>query len=141
VAGREASENNPRFSPDGRWIAYTSDETGQNEVYVAPFPGLDRRYQVSSNGGANLRWSQAGHELFFFNRREGGMFSARYSTTDGVFRWDTPTRLFSIGVTGVSPDAQRFLINKSNPDAWIREIHLVENWFQVLREMEGGGES
>ena len=115
-----------------------SSETGQTEVYVAPFPELDRRYQVSGDGGSFPRWSQAGDELFFYSRAAGGQFSVRYSTDDRVFRWETPELLFPLGVTGVSPDAQRFLINRLDPDAWIREIHVVENWFQVLREREGG---
>ena len=66
------------------------------------------------------------------------MFSVRYSTNGRVFRWETPTFLISTGVAGVSPDAQRFLISRSNPTAMINEIHLVETWFEVLREKAGG---
>jgi serine/threonine-protein kinase len=138
VAGTESYEYQARFSPEGDWIAYTSDETGQPEVYVVPFPELSWKQQISSNGGHSPRWSQAGDELFFA-RPGRGMFSARYSTEGRVFRWETPTFLFPLGVVGVSPDAQRFLVNRRNPDAWIREIHLVENWFQMVKEKEAGG--
>jgi Tol biopolymer transport system component len=139
IAGTEAAETNPSFSPDGRWIAYQSYETEYPEIFVAPFPELDRRYPVSSNGGIAPRWSQTGNELFFYSSAGGGMFSVRYSTEGRVFRWETPTFLFSVGVQGVSPDAQRFLVNLTNPDGFATEIHLVENWFQVLKELEGGG--
>jgi Tol biopolymer transport system component len=137
VAGTEVGGSYPRFSPDGRWIAYVSYETGQSEIYVVPFPELDRRLQVSSNGGTFPRWSQTGDELFFYSHQDGALMSVRYTTDDGVFRWETPTRAFPLGVAGVSPDAQRFLVNQSNPDAMVREIHLVENWFQVMQEKEG----
>jgi serine/threonine-protein kinase len=139
IAGTEAAEVNPTFSPDGRWIAYQSYETDSPEIYVAPFPELVPRYPVSSNEGIAPRWSQTGNELFFYSSAGGGMFSVRYSTEGGVFRWETPTFLCSVGVQGVSPDAQRFLVNLTNPDGFATEIHVVENWFQVVQELEGGG--
>jgi Tol biopolymer transport system component len=138
IAGTEAAEVNPSFSPDGRWIAYQSYETDHAEIYVAPFPELVPRYPVSSNGGIAPRWSQAGNELFFYSRAGGGMFSVRYSSEGDVFRWETPTFLFSTGVQGVSPDAQRFLVNLTNPEGFATEMHVVVNWFERLKELEGG---
>jgi Tol biopolymer transport system component len=57
----------PRFSPDCKWVAYTSNETGQNEVYVTQFPGSGRRYQVSKQGGQAAHWRGDGKELFYFS--------------------------------------------------------------------------
>ena len=58
-------ETQPKFSPDGRWIAYSSNETGQMEIYVRPYPGPGGKRQVSTNGGNKPRWSQDGRELFY----------------------------------------------------------------------------
>jgi serine/threonine-protein kinase len=58
-------EHTPRFSPDGKWIAYVSDESGRNDVYVQPFPGPGPKWLVSTDGGLDPLWSQTGHELFY----------------------------------------------------------------------------
>src|SRR4029077_11465276 len=60
------NEGQPRFSPDGRWLAYLSDETGRNEVYVQPFPGSGHRVRTSTAGGEEPIWSRDGRELFYF---------------------------------------------------------------------------
>ena len=60
-----ASEGEPTLSPDGHWLAYTSDESGQPEIYVRRFPGLEGRWQLSDGGGINPRWSPDGRELFY----------------------------------------------------------------------------
>src|SRR5207249_2717436 len=60
-----ATETNPMFSPDGRWIAYQSNESGRSEIYVRPFPGPGGKWQVSTQGGANPIWSRARRELLF----------------------------------------------------------------------------
>ena len=65
----EFNEHGPSFSPDGRWLAYTSDHTGVQQVYVQPFPGLDRRIPVSTDGGREPRWSPSGGELFHSSLR------------------------------------------------------------------------
>ena len=61
----EASERLARFSPDGQWIAYISDESGTNEIYVQTFPGSGGKWQVSPNGGYSLTWTRNGKELFY----------------------------------------------------------------------------
>ena len=92
VAGGESS---PAFSPDGRWLAYVSDESGRAEVYVRPFPDLDtRKIQVSLDGGAAPRWNPDGEELFYLSAA-GDMMAARMATTPtlnvtGVTRLFTP---------------------------------------------------
>lgn len=61
----EFDESNPQFSTDGHWIAYNSNESGKNEVYVAPFPGPGGKWQVSAAGGTSPRWRPDGKELFY----------------------------------------------------------------------------
>ena len=69
------SERAPRFSPDGRYVAYVSNESGQNEVYVQPFPEGGRKVTVSNNGGTKVRWSRDGNELFYVEGTDvGGRF-------------------------------------------------------------------
>ena len=106
----------PTFSPDGRWIAYTSEESGRFEVYVAPFPPTGARWQVSSAGGVQPTWRRDGRELFFLGS-DGTMKAARIELggTAGLGTADTlfQTRLTpsgSVDQYAVSPDGKRFLI-------------------------------
>ena len=62
-----AYEGGPQFSPDGRWVAYVSNESGEMEVYIRPFEGPDRKWQVSTQGGTQPRWSKNGRELVYRN--------------------------------------------------------------------------
>ena len=89
VAETPATEWSGRFSPDGRWVAYQSNESGRDEVYVVSFPSADVRHQVSSSGGRWPRWSRESGELFFWQDAE--LLATRVSTA-GVFRRATPTR-------------------------------------------------
>lgn len=104
---------------------------------MVAFPELTGTRQVTADGGSNPFWSSDGHELFF--RSAGTLMSARVSTEGGVFRWDPPQPLFNGLVYGVTPDGDRFLAVRANPDSWAEEIHVVTNWFQVLKGKEGGG--
>ena len=67
VVNTPFAERHPRLSPDGRWLAYTSDEAGRQEVFVQPFPGPGGRLQVSIDGGTEPVWSRDGRELFYIN--------------------------------------------------------------------------
>ena len=87
----EGRVSTPRVSPDGRWIAYVSNTSGQNEVYVIPFPESGRRVTVSTNGGNSPVWSRDGHELFYVS--DDRMMSVAIETVDG-FRPGTPRELF-----------------------------------------------
>jgi serine/threonine-protein kinase len=89
VATTPASELEPTFSPDGRWIAYGSAQTGRSEIYVRPFPGLDGTWQVSSAGGAFPTWSKSGHELLFATLDQRIM-AVSYSTDGSAFRATAP---------------------------------------------------
>jgi Tol biopolymer transport system component len=138
VAVTPAREQSGRFSPDGKWVAYQSDESGRDEVYVASFPSADRRRQVSTDGGRFPRWSRTGGELFYW--RDSTLMAMRVSTTGSFGRADA-TPLFTMddadptyGRWDASADGQRFLIAGRNPGAPTREIHLVLNWNAILRK-------
>jgi hypothetical protein len=114
-----ATEVQARFSPDGRWIAYASDETGRWEVFVEPFPISGTRSQVSKNGGSQPVWRENGAELYFL-APDGKLMSAAVKT-GATFSHDTPRPLFQTRMRPTYPpypvdydvtsDAQRFLIN------------------------------
>jgi Tol biopolymer transport system component len=115
-----AAENWAAFSPDGRWVAYSSDESGQSEVYVAPFPaGSRRKWQISSGGGSQARWRRDGRELFYLT--PGRMLmSVTVSGSGSDFTAASPQALFEMRYAyaqyhafAVTPDGQRFLVNSA----------------------------
>lgn len=123
------------FSPDGKWLAYQSNETGRPEVYVEPYPGPGGRSQVSTGGGTVPRWNRNGKELFF---RTGDKMMAVDVETGAAFRAATPKILFEKATTGydVAPDGRRFLMLKAAPvtqGGTPSELHVVVNWFEELR--------
>jgi len=134
------SSRHGQFSPDGRWLAYVSSETGRAEVYVVSFPGLQGRQQVSIHGGTWPRWSAESGELFF--RDEDTIMVSRVSTGDAFGR-EVPEPLFvTSSINGgydVSADGQRFLVARENPDSPAREIRIVLNWFEELKSKWGRG--
>ena len=129
-----------KFSPDSRFVAYVSDESGGNEVYVRPFPGGDGKWQVSGNGGTQPRWSKDGKELFYVER---DTLMAVAVATAPSFTSGPVTRLFQDaslpGTTpryDVSADGRRFVLIE--PVAVAEEkppsIHIVENWFEEFKD-------
>jgi Tol biopolymer transport system component len=111
------NETAPEFSPDGRWLAYQSDESGRFEIYVQAFPGPGGKVPVSADGGTRPRWSSKGQELFY---RNGGKMMAVGVQAGLSFRAGTPRVLFE-GRYGnqydVMPDGQRFItIESSEPN-------------------------
>jgi serine/threonine-protein kinase len=124
-----ADERFPALSPDGKWLAYTSNVTGVDEVYVASFPETRARVSVSSGGGAEPRWSADGSELFF---RNGNTILSVKTRTTPTFEFASAVDLFtapydfsSVFNWDVLPDG-RFVMVKSNPRIG-REIRLVFN--------------
>ncbi len=141
------SESAPEISPDGQWIAYASDESGWNEVYVRPFPDVDKgKWQVSTSGGGSPLWSPDGRELFFLS---GESAMAIAVETKPVFNPGTPRTLFRranlrAGVTtgmpwDIHPDGKRFLMMKEagatlSAPAGPRKINIVLNWTEELKQ-------
>ena len=134
------NEGAPIFSPDGRWLAYVSDESGRNEIYVQPFPGPGGKRQISTEGGAEPVWAPNG-ELFY---RNGVPMMAVEITTEPGFSAGTPRLLFEgtyrASPSGfsvwydVTPDGQRFLMVQPQLGAGV-QIHVVENWFEELKRL------
>jgi WD40-like Beta Propeller Repeat len=134
----EFNEAQPVLSPDGRWVAFTSDETGAQQVYIQAYPGGEQRQQVSSGGGTEPQWRKDGREIFFLN--ENRTMTAAPVSSAGVP--GTPQLLFQtrVAVTGnayrrsyeVSPDGQRFLVNTMPGDAHQPVIHVVLDWRALL---------
>jgi Tol biopolymer transport system component len=132
----------PRFSPDGRWLAYASDESGRYEIYVQPFPGPGGKSQVSTEGGTEPVWARNG-ELFY---RSGNKMMVVETNTRTNFSASAPKMLFeghfasyqTVPSFDVTPDGQRFLV--SNPTGAARaEISVVLNWTDELKQKAGAG--
>ncbi len=128
----------PRFSPDGRFVAYVSSESGRSEVYVRPFPGPGERWQVSRSGGERPVWSPNGRELYFL---EQGRLMASAVRSDHGFESSTPVPLFEadfrVGFGGerdydVAPDG-RFLLLLTVPESRRRGIQVIANWASGLK--------
>ncbi len=106
----------PQLSPDGRWVAYASNESGRYEVYVRPFPGGGEPAQVSNAGGAAPRWRRDGRELFYLTLPpDQSVVAVPVGVEGGAFKAGAPAPLFKVELSGndydVSADGQRFLIN------------------------------
>ena len=122
------------FSPDGGWIAYSSDESGREEVYVAPYPGGGGKVQVTPAGGTEPAWSPKGHELFY--RQDDRMMAVPVETRPSL-QVGKPVVLFAAKYDAgydVSPDGQRFLmVKKSEEQALPAQINIVLDWLDELR--------
>jgi Tol biopolymer transport system component len=134
------NEATPRFSPDGQWLAYISDESGRYEVYVQPYPGPGGRWQISTDGGTEPVWNPKGGELFY---RSGDKMMEVQITTHPSFALSKPRVLFErrffVQTTSpnydVSPDGQRFLMIKPDEQtASPTQISVVLNWFEELKQ-------
>jgi dipeptidyl aminopeptidase/acylaminoacyl peptidase len=128
------------FSPDGQYVAYQSDESGRNEVYVRPAVGGGGKWQISTGGGTNARWSRDGREIFYAQGES--LMAAPVSVAGGTLRQATPVELFPSRVFAdplrtwdAHPDGKRFLIaEEDETDARPTSIHVIENWPALLRE-------
>ena len=140
----------PEFSPDGRYVAYSSNETGAWQVYIRPFQGDGPRVQISNRGSEPL-WSPAGNEIFY--RLEDQVIAVELSTTPALkagkrtvlfaglyeLSGDRPNRNYD-----VTPDGQRFLMVKPNPagpEPPAEYITVVFNWIEELQNRLRSGRS
>ena len=141
--GTRFNEGGGSFSPDGRWLAYVSDESGRNEIFVQPYPGPGGKWQVSTEGGTEPLWNRNGRELFY---RSGNTMMTVETTTEPRFAVGTPRRLFEgeyvaiefpqLADYDVSADGQRFLMVKEiDRTPSTAQINVVLNWFQELQRL------
>jgi len=133
-------EGRGQFSPDGKWVAYTSDESGGgNEVYVRSFPAGGAKRRVSSKGGDWVRWRGDGGEMFYI-AADGKVMSVAVQASAGSLELGTPQALFMIPVAlatsgdiapysyDVRPDGQRFLVAVPAGDAVLPPMTVIPNW-------------
>jgi eukaryotic-like serine/threonine-protein kinase len=128
----KAPEGQARFSPDGRWVAYWSGESGVGEIYVLPFPGPGDRWQVST-GGWDPVWRRDGKELFYLSG--DGVVAVDVKMAGSTLETGPPRPLFRLPPQAeiettydVSPDGQRFLTIVSDKEARLVPITLMQNW-------------
>ena len=135
VPNTEARGANGRLSPDGRWLAYESWESGQSEVWVQPFPASGAKWQISQEGGVKPRWRRDGKELYFM-ARDGALLAAPITAQESV-QAGARVRLFPIrpsrSLTGqypydVSADGQRFLVISPLEDEGTTPVTILLNW-------------
>jgi serine/threonine-protein kinase len=144
------TERNGEVSPDGRWLAYESDETGQFEIYVRPFPEVEAgKWLVSAGGGREPLWARSGRELFYHGP-DGAVMGVPVEAAGGRFRTSTPAKVLEgryytggAGFPGrtydVASDGARFLMIKEGDgasDAAARPaIVVVQHWVDELRRL------
>jgi Tol biopolymer transport system component len=139
VAQGEFSETFAVFSPNGRWIAFATTETGQGNVFVQQFPGPGERHQVSTEGGGRPIWRADGKELFYL-ASNGSLMAVPIDLTN-QFESRTQHALFRAGasqfstgqVYAVTKDGQRFLVNGRPQQSNSTPLTVVVNWKAALR--------
>ncbi|HEY4979207.1 MAG TPA: protein kinase, partial [Candidatus Acidoferrum sp.] len=146
--GKSSSLAEPMFSPDGHWIAYSSADSGPPQVYVVPFPQSGGKWQISTDGGAEPRWSKTGHELFYSKGQQ--IFTVSYLVDKNSFVASKPQPLFD-GIAmrfpytafDVSADGQHFVAFQFEGGKKIErtEPTVVVNWLDEVRRQVAAGQS
>jgi len=134
------NEISPTFSPNGRWLAYVSDESGRNEVYVRSFPGPGGKWPISSDGGTEPVWAPDGRELFYRNNEK--MMAVAMETANDfsagipvvLFEHRSPASPIDVPEYSVTPDGQRFIMVQGNAHALTR-LNVVLNWTEELKRL------
>ena len=128
------------FSPDERWLAYSSDESGRWEDYVRPFPGPGGKWQISTDGGTYLFWGPDGQELFHRSLEGDRMLVVSYTTEGESFRAGRPRELFqgqfAFGTNpdaDIAPDGKRFVMLQSEGAAEADRAHQADLRFELVR--------
>jgi serine/threonine protein kinase/Tol biopolymer transport system component len=135
----EFNEGWARFSPDGKWIAHESDESGTWEVYIRPFPGPGGKWQISAKGGEYVYWRGDGKELYY-QSSDNKVKATEIGISGSAIEVGAEKTLFDLpggsasSITGVSPDGQKFLINVPVVEQSKAPLSLVTNWDTGLKK-------
>jgi eukaryotic-like serine/threonine-protein kinase len=133
-------ERAPTVSPDGKWLAYHSNESGRPEIYITAFPGGGAKWQVSSNGGSTPKWRHDGKELFFLDPQDN-IAAVDVNASGNAVKLGAPHTLFQavgiqrdFGPYDVTADGKKFLINSGNLKEGTEPVTLVQNWPAELKK-------
>ncbi len=145
LVAEDHQETEPALSPDSRWLAYVSNETGRSEVYVRPFPNTaEGKWQVSTDGGTEPAWAHSGRELFYKNGRDElvrveVLRGATFVTGDQQVLFSAREYLSSLfhRMYDVTPDDQRFVMLRNLGGEDAGELIVVENFFEELKAKVG----
>jgi Tol biopolymer transport system component len=147
-AATRFEEWSARFSPDSRWVAFVSTESGSPEVYVSPVNASGDRTRISIGGGTTPRWRGDGRELFYASPDNRSIMSVSVTPSPRTFIAGVPSRLFSIGAAAardrarstaydVSPDGRRFLISVPAGEPSASRVTVVLNWIAAMKKQPG----
>jgi Tol biopolymer transport system component len=133
-----------QFSPDGHWVAYSSDESGQLEVYVAPFPWTGAKWQVSNGGGVLPRWRRDGKEIFFLRMGSASTFATEVDAHGSSFEVGAMRTLYNVNNLSpntagqqyaVTANGQRFLqITTGDAGKGRLPLNVIQNWPAQLQD-------
>ena len=127
----EFSQAEADLSPDGRWLAYNSEETGRSEVYIRPYPALNRKWQVSVNGGSHPKWNADGSALSFFGP-PSGLFAAEIHVENAEVSVSTPRLLRAFrnqfAAADVTLDFSHLLVARRVDEEHLQAFCFVSNW-------------
>ena len=138
-----ANEGGGLFSPDGRWLAYMSNESGKNEVYVSAFPKHAGKWQISNGGGAGMIWSRNGKELFFQNGSSLMVVDVKAAAT---FDYSVPRKLCdvpaSVFIQDISLDGKQFLVTiLHSQQSTLQRLEVVTEWFEKVKTTFAGNKN
>jgi len=142
------NERNGIVSPDGRWLAYESDSSGQFEIYVRPYPNVnDGQWKISTASGTRPLWAPNGQELFYVGP-DGVLMGVRTDARGSLWSASSPLKILEgpymtlSSISGrtydISPDGRRFLMVKRPANRAPPQIVIVQNWFEELRRLAPG---
>ena len=140
AASLQSNILNFRISPNGKWIAYVSNESGQPEIYIAPFPKGDGKWQVSTQGANTVAWRNDGKELYYSTLAGTDYMACVVKENGNDLVISTPQKMFNANPSPVgldfdaAPDGKRFLVNVADNDQTPTTLHLVTNWTADLKK-------
>jgi Tol biopolymer transport system component len=139
-ATTQFAEWGARFSPDGKWLAYSSGGSGRRELYVSAFPGPGGKVQISTRGGESIRWRRDGKELYYISP-EGELMAVDVAVVGGALKIGRPHALFRAGVAGagaffggsydVTADGQHFVVRMPTREVSVPPSTVVLNWTAI----------